>query len=153
MPGGGEWRRRLEMASGSSSGRDEFRLVYQAVVGAKTSRVEGCEALVRWRTPDLGDLSPMKFIPIAEETGLIGRIGEWVLRTACTEAARWPANISVAVNISPLQLQEPGFILTLISALSQSGIDPHRPELEITTTADRTSVVKGRSASVRVDHG
>ena len=129
-----EERRRVELALRTALDRDEFRLVYQPVVDAKTSRVQGFEALIRWRNPDLGDMSPMKFIPIAEETGLIGRIGEWVLRTACTEAAGWPANISVAVNLSPLQLQEPGFILTLISALSQSGIDPHRLELEITET-------------------
>jgi diguanylate cyclase (GGDEF)-like protein/PAS domain S-box-containing protein len=129
-----EERRKIELAMRTALDRDEFRLLYQPVVDAQTSRVTSFEALARWRNPELGDISPMKFIPIAEETGLIGRIGEWVLRTACAEASRWPADVSVAVNISPLQLQEPGFILILISALSQSGIDPHRLELELTET-------------------
>ncbi|HEV2747710.1 MAG TPA: EAL domain-containing protein [Allosphingosinicella sp.] len=129
-----EERRQIELALRTAVERQEFSLVYQPVFDARTSRVKSFEALLRWRSEDLGDLAPMKFIPIAEDTGLIGRIGEWALREACTEAAGWPGDVSVAVNISPLQLQEPGFILALIAALSESGLDPCRLELEITET-------------------
>ncbi|HEY0446224.1 MAG TPA: EAL domain-containing protein [Allosphingosinicella sp.] len=129
-----EERRRIELAMRSALDRGEFSLVYQPVIESDTSHVNGFEALLRWKNPQLGDISPAKFIPIAEETGLIGRIGEWVLRTALTEAQSWPKEVSIAVNISPLQLNEPGFLLSLISALSQSGIDARRVELEITET-------------------
>ena len=129
-----EERRRIELALRTALDDEEFRLVYQPVVDSGTSRIKSFEALLRWSNPELGDLSPMKFIPIAEETGLIGAIGEWVLRTACSAAAHWSGNVAVAVNISPLQLQEPGFVPMLMSALSQSGLDPRRLELEITET-------------------
>lgn len=129
-----EERRRIELAMRTALERDEFHLVYQPVFDAKTSCVKSFEALLRWRSPDLGEIPPMKFIPIAEETGLIGHIGEWVLRQACAEASEWPSEISIAVNLSPLQLQEAGFIPALISSLSGSGMDPRRLELEITET-------------------
>jgi diguanylate cyclase (GGDEF)-like protein len=129
-----EERRRLELAMRSALDQGEFSLAYQPVVDAGTSRVEGFEALLRWTNPELGSIPPAKLIPIAEETGLLGRIGEWVLRSACAEAAAWPAGARLSVNVSPCQLQEPGFMLTLISALSQSGLDPQRLELEITET-------------------
>jgi EAL domain-containing protein (putative c-di-GMP-specific phosphodiesterase class I) len=104
------------------------------VMDAATSRIEGFEALLRWTNAELGSIPPAKLIPIAEETGLLGRIGEWVLRSACAEAAGWPGGTRLSVNVSPCQLQEPGFMMTLISALSQSGLEPHRLELEITET-------------------
>lgn len=127
-------RRRIELAMRSALDRGEFRLAYQPVIDSATASVCGFEALLRWDNPELGMLSPARFIPIAEETGLIGRIGEWVLREACAEAANWPDEVSLAVNISPLQLQEPGFMSTLVSALSRSRLDPRRLELEITET-------------------
>jgi EAL domain-containing protein (putative c-di-GMP-specific phosphodiesterase class I) len=112
----------------------ELLLRYQPVVDSRNSRVVSFEALIRWKNPILGDIPPLKFIPIAEETGLIPKIGDWVLRTACTEAVQWPESISIAVNVSPRQLQDPGFVLGLVSALSQSGLAPERLELEITET-------------------
>jgi diguanylate cyclase (GGDEF)-like protein/PAS domain S-box-containing protein len=129
-----EERRLMELALRSALERGEFRLVYQPVIDATSSTVESFEALLRWSNPELGDVPPAKFITIAEETGLIVRMGEWVLRTALEEAAQWPKDVSIAVNISPLQLQHPGFLLTLISALSQTGLDARRVELEITET-------------------
>jgi diguanylate cyclase (GGDEF)-like protein len=129
-----EERRKIELALRAALDEDEFSLVYQPVVDAGTSRIESFEALLRWTNPVLGDIPPSKFIPIAEETGLLSRIGDWVLRTACTEAAQWPNSISIAVNVSPRQLQDPTFVLTLVSALSQAGLDAHRLELEITET-------------------
>jgi diguanylate cyclase (GGDEF)-like protein/PAS domain S-box-containing protein len=129
-----EERRLMELALRTALERGEFRLVYQPVIDAGSSAVTSFEALLRWSNPELGDVPPAKFITIAEETGLIVRIGEWVLRSALEEATQWPKDISVAVNISPLQLQHPGFVLTLISALSQTGLDARRVELEITET-------------------
>ena len=101
---------------------------------AQTSQIKSFEALLRWHNPELGQISPTKFIPIAEETGLLGRIGEWVLRTACKEAASWPEEIGIAVNVSPRQLRDPGFIVTLVSALTQAHLTPQRLELEVTET-------------------
>ena len=129
-----EDRRQIELAMRSALDRGEFRLAYQPVVAAGAPRITGFEALMRWTNPGLGEMGPSKFIPIAEETGLINRIGEWVLRTACAEAAGWPDDISIAVNISPLQLQDPAFLLILVSALSESKLAPRRLELEITET-------------------
>jgi diguanylate cyclase (GGDEF)-like protein/PAS domain S-box-containing protein len=129
-----EERRLMELALRTALERGEFRLVYQPVIDAGSSSVKSFEALLRWSNPELGDVPPSKFITIAEETGLIVRIGEWVLRSALDEATHWPKDVSIAVNISPLQLQHPGFLLTLISALSQTGLDARRVELEITET-------------------
>ncbi|HWH18139.1 MAG TPA: EAL domain-containing protein [Allosphingosinicella sp.] len=129
-----EERRRIELALRSALEGDEFTLVYQPVVDAATSRIMGFEALLRWTNPILGAIEPVRFVPIAEDTGLLGRIGDWALRTACAEAAKWPKSISVAVNVSPRQLEEPGFMLALVSALSQPGLEPHRLEIEITET-------------------
>jgi diguanylate cyclase (GGDEF)-like protein len=127
-----EERRRIELALRSAMENEEFTLVYQPVVDAQTGRIGSFEALLRWNNAILGEIEPTRFIPIAEETGLLSRIGDWVLRHACAEAAKWPKAISVAVNVSPRQLQDPTFVLTLVSAVSQSGLDPHRLELEIT---------------------
>ncbi len=127
-----EERRRLELALRNAMDAGEFALAYQPVVAAQSGEITSCEALLRWRHPELGDVPPAKFIPIAEETGLLGRIGEWVLRRACREAAGWPQDVGVAVNVSPRQLRDPGFIVTLVSALTQAGLDPSRLELEVT---------------------
>ena len=129
-----EERRKIELALHSAVDAGEFTLNYQPVVDAGTLEIKSFEALLRWHNPELGQVPPTKFIPIAEETGMLGRIGEWVLRTACREAVTWPENISIAVNVSPRQLRDPGFIVTLVSALTQAGLAPHRLELEVTET-------------------
>jgi diguanylate cyclase (GGDEF)-like protein len=129
-----EERRRIELALHSAVDAGEFTLNYQPVVDAGTLKIRSFEALLRWHNAELGQIPPDKFIPIAEETGMLGRIGEWVLRTACREAATWPSEISIAVNVSPRQLRDPGFIVTLVSALTQAGLEPHRLELEVTET-------------------
>ncbi len=129
-----EERRKIELALRGAVDAGEFSLNYQPVVEADSLRIRSFEALLRWHNPELGQISPAKFIPIAEETGMLGRIGEWVLRTACREATNWPDDISIAVNVSPRQLHDPGFIVTLVSALTQAGLEPRRLELEVTET-------------------
>jgi diguanylate cyclase (GGDEF)-like protein len=129
-----EERRRIELALHGAIEAGEFTLNYQPVIDAANSRIMSFEALLRWHNAEMGPISPVKFIPIAEETGMLGRIGEWVLRTACREAATWPSDIGIAVNVSPRQLRDPGFIVTLVSALTQAGLEPHRLELEVTET-------------------
>ena len=112
--------------------KDELHVVYQPVVNAKTGTCEGFEALVRWTHPEMGAISPAKFIPVAEDARLIAAIGEWVLRTACREAINWPPDIRVAVNVSAEQLHNHQFVACVISALAQSGLPSHRLELEVT---------------------
>ncbi|HYI64745.1 MAG TPA: EAL domain-containing protein [Allosphingosinicella sp.] len=129
-----EERRKIELALHGAMDAGQFSLVYQPVVDAQTGEIQSFEALLRWHSPELGQIPPTKFIPIAEETGMLGRIGEWVLRTACREAATWPDEISIAVNVSPRQLRDPGFIVTLVSALTQANLEPERLELEVTET-------------------
>ncbi|MBW7973301.1 EAL domain-containing protein [Bradyrhizobium sp. BR 10289] len=109
-----------------------FEIHYQPLVDLRTNAVSGCEALLRWRHPDRGMVSPAEFIPIAEDTGLINELGDWVLRTACNEAATWPAHVRVAVNVSPVQLKCDTLALRIAGALAASGLDPRRLELEIT---------------------
>jgi diguanylate cyclase (GGDEF)-like protein len=113
----------------------QFELHYQPVVNVESNEVSGFEALIRWRHPEKGMTPPGAFIPLAEEIGLIVPIGEWVVRTACATAARWPEHVSIAVNISPAQFQSPRFVQMVIGALSASGLAPSRLELEITETA------------------
>jgi diguanylate cyclase (GGDEF)-like protein len=111
---------------------NQLYLVYQAIVATSDHRIIGYEALLRWRHPTRGDISPVDFIPVAEESGLIEAIGEWVLRTATREAATWPGEVRVAVNVSPIQFVDAAFPATVTSALAASGIAPGRLELEIT---------------------
>ena len=98
----------------------------------KANRIGGFEALLRWAHPTRGHVGPTEFIPVAEETGLIVAIGEWVLREACRQAATWPAHVRVAVNVSPLQFRNAGFPAAIMQALSRSGLSPNRLEVEIT---------------------
>ncbi|MFN5715129.1 MAG: putative bifunctional diguanylate cyclase/phosphodiesterase, partial [Bradyrhizobium sp.] len=98
----------------------------------RSDEVTGCEALLRWRHPVRGMIPPAEFIPVAEETGLIEEIGQWVLRTACIEASAWPAHVRLAVNVSPIQFKSETLALKVASALAESGLDPRRLELEIT---------------------
>ena len=110
----------------------EFELYYQPQFSTRMSDLVGFEALVRWRHPKRGLVSPGVFIPLMEEYGLIEALGEWVLRTACMEAARWPSELHVAVNVSTLQVRNGRFSLVLSDTLRRSGLAPHRLELEIT---------------------
>jgi diguanylate cyclase (GGDEF)-like protein/PAS domain S-box-containing protein len=130
-----EERRILEMALRKALENGELHLNYQPVVDADTGGLRGFEALLRWEHPVLGVIPPSKFVPIAEETRLIARIGEWVLRAACDEAAHWPDDLRVAVNVSPEQLQNPHFVTVVASALAQSGLPAQRLELEVTERA------------------
>ena len=127
-----EERRVLEIALRKALERDEMQVHYQPVVNAKSGTIESFEALLRWTNPELGVVSPAKFIPLAEEARLIRPIGEWVLRTACREAMNWPSSVRIAVNVSAEQLLDTNFVSTVVSALSQSGLPPHRLELEVT---------------------
>ena len=105
---------------------------YQPLVNLRDNRVVACEALLRWCHPQRGMISPSEFIPVAEDTGLISQLGEWVLTTACAEAATWPDGIRVAVNVSPLQLNGQNLALKVAAALAASGLAAGRLELEIT---------------------
>ena len=125
-------RRALELDLRNALTNGEFTLFYQPLMDANTAEITGCEALLRWNCPTRGTVSPVDFIPIAEETGLIVPLGEWVLRQACTEAASWPTQIKVAVNLSPAQFKNRSIVQTVMSALAQSGLPANRLELEIT---------------------
>ena len=114
---------------------DQFELYYQPTVNLQNGAITGCEALLRWNHPQRGLISPAEFIPIAEETGLINQLGEWVLRTACAEAMTWPDDIKVSVNVSPVQFNNQALVLTVIGALAASGLPARRLELEVTETA------------------
>ena len=127
-----EERRTLEIWLRSALENGELHLAYQPVVNTRDTTIVGFEALLRWTHPEKGVIHPAKFIPVAEEARLIAPIGEWVLRTACLEAAQWPAHVRIAVNVSPEQLNDPNFVTSVISALSRSGLSPSRLELEVT---------------------
>jgi len=125
-------RRLLEMDLRNVMNESGLHLVYQPVVNANSEAIVCFEALARWDHPTRGLVSPSEFIPIAEEIGLIPQIGEWVLRTACLEAANWPDRVRVAVNISPIQFANPSLPGIVISALAAAQLAPDRLELEIT---------------------
>ena len=127
-----EERRQLEFALRRALENRELVLNFQPVVDANSEQVVSFEALVRWNSQDHGFVSPGKFIPLAEDTRLIVPIGAWVLEQACREATRWPEHIRIAVNVSPEQLVEPDFATTVVRALSVSGLEAHRLELEVT---------------------
>jgi predicted signal transduction protein with EAL and GGDEF domain len=127
-----EERRQLEFALRQALEKRELVLNYQPVVDANTESVVSFEALVRWNSSDHGPISPGKFVPIAEDTRLIVPIGTWVLEQACREATRWPEHIRIAVNVSPEQLFEPDFATTVVRALTASGLEARRLELEVT---------------------
>ena len=125
-------RRELEQDLRDALAQGGLELYYQPVVHTTTERITGFEALLRWHHPVHGAMSPAKFIPIAEDTGLIAQIGEWALRTACADLASWPADVRVAVNVSPLQFSNPALPAIVTSALASAQVDPSRLELEIT---------------------
>jgi diguanylate cyclase (GGDEF)-like protein/PAS domain S-box-containing protein len=128
-------RRMLEHDLRLAIARDELRLVYQPQKEVQSGTVTGFEALLRWKHPTRGEISPAIFIPIAEETGAILEIGDWVLKTACREAAVWTAPLTVAVNVSAVQLYNANFVQELHQILLETGLSPRRLEIEITETA------------------
>jgi diguanylate cyclase (GGDEF)-like protein len=144
--------------------RGEFSLAYQPKVDAVTSRITGLEALLRWTLPDLGPLSPMQFIPLAEETGLIVPIGRWVLKTACAQAMAWRRQglpqLSIAVNLSPRQFSEDNLLEDVDEALTASGLPAELLQLEITESMvmhnvaraiDLLDIIRGRGVRLAID--
>jgi diguanylate cyclase (GGDEF)-like protein/PAS domain S-box-containing protein len=125
-------RRMLEIDLRQAHADGLLDIHYQPVMSLRRGRVGGCEALLRWRHPERGFVPPSEFIPLAEEMGLIVPIGAWVLRQACHDAATWPEEIGVAVNLSPAQFRNRNLVQDVRNALSASGLSPHRLELEIT---------------------
>src|SRR6202795_2917857 len=125
-------RRDMELDLRRAFANGEFELHYQPLVDIAADRISGFESLLRWRHPEKGMISPADFIPVAEDIGLIVSLGEWVLREACAEAAKWPADVKVAVNLSPVQFRSKNLVQVVISALAHSGLSPLRLELEIT---------------------
>jgi diguanylate cyclase (GGDEF)-like protein len=125
-------RRDLEMNLRNALVNNELELYYQPLVNLQTNEISAFEALLRWHHPERGMISPADFIPIAEETGLIIPVGEWVLRTACKETVNWPDDVKVAVNLSPAQLKSRNLVQIVTSALANSGLAANRLQLEIT---------------------
>jgi diguanylate cyclase (GGDEF)-like protein len=125
-------RREIEMDLHGAIARGEFELYFQPLFNLAKNRFSAFEALIRWNHPTRGMVSPVDFIPIAEETGLIVPIGEWVLKEACRQAVTWPEDIRVAVNFSTVQFAQPGIVSLVFQALATSGLAPDRLEVEIT---------------------
>jgi diguanylate cyclase (GGDEF)-like protein/PAS domain S-box-containing protein len=125
-------RRDLERDLRRAFANGEFELHYQPLVDIAADKISGFESLLRWRHPDQGMISPAEFVPVAEDIGLIVALGEWVLREACSEAMKWPADIKIAVNLSPVQFRSRNLVQVVVSALAHSGLSPRRLELEIT---------------------
>ncbi len=125
-------RRALELDLRKAIANGEFELYYQPILYLQTGKVSGFEALLRWNHPERGMISPLDFIPLAEETGLILPLGEWVLRTACQQAAKWPQPVAVAVNLSATQFKGRNLVQLTLNALAASGLPAGRLELEIT---------------------
>jgi diguanylate cyclase (GGDEF)-like protein len=125
-------RRQIEVDLRSAIKNGHFELFYQPLYSLEKERLTGFEALIRWNHPERGLISPLEFISIAEETNLIIPIGEWVIREACRQAAQWPEDVRIAVNISPLQFRSTNLSNVIIQSLAASGISANRLELEIT---------------------
>jgi diguanylate cyclase (GGDEF)-like protein/PAS domain S-box-containing protein len=128
-------RRALEVDMRRALASGEFHLVYQPQLNLAANALTGMEALLRWNHPERSSVLPAEFIPVAEETGLIVPLGEWVLRRACAEAAHWPDSIRVAVNLSPVQFRSRGLVTTVTQALASAGLPAARLEIEITEAA------------------
>jgi EAL domain-containing protein (putative c-di-GMP-specific phosphodiesterase class I) len=138
-------RRTMEIDLRRALALGEFEVYYQPLITLKTEKISGFEALLRWHHPERGLVPPMDFIAVAEEIGLIGKIGAWVLKQACHEASKWPNDIHIAVNLSPAQFRHRAVVLDVVAALGASGLSAHRLELEITETVllqDTESTVK-----------
>ena len=124
-------RRKLETDLREALEKEELALFYQPLVCLETRKVTGFEGLMRWTHPERGTIQPADFIALAEEAGLVSELGEWALRRACAQAARWPSPVKVSINLSPLQIKR-DLIEVVLQALAASGLPPHRLELEIT---------------------
>ncbi|WP_439366628.1 EAL domain-containing protein [Bradyrhizobium sp. DASA03005] len=150
-------RRLLEMDLRAALQRDEFQVYYQPIREVASGRVVAFEALLRWNHPQRGLIAPISFIPLAEETGLIVQLGEFVLRSACADAVTWPDDVDVAVNLSPVQFRSPNLIAAVTEALAVSGLGARRLELEITESvllqnseATLTTLHELRAMGVRI---
>jgi diguanylate cyclase (GGDEF)-like protein len=130
-----EARRQLEVELRAALAAKELEVHYQPIIDANTRKLFGVEALVRWRHPVKGYIPPAEFIPLAEDTGLINSLGEWVLEKACSDAVTWPPHVRVAVNISAIQFRKCNLLDVVLCVLVETGLPPHRLELEITETA------------------
>ncbi len=137
-------RRQLENDLRQAIAREEFHLLFQPIQSIADETVVGYEALLRWDHPVRGNVSPDLFIPIAEESGIILSIGEWVLREACRQAAGWREPCKVAVNISAVQFRLPGLAFLVCTVLNETGLAPARLELEVTESA----LLKDRRATI-----
>ncbi len=155
-----EERRQLEQDLRDAMSNGDLELHYQPVVSTTTEKITGFEALLRWKHPQHGYLSPARFIPVAEESGLVTQIGEWALRAACHQLAQWPESVRIAVNVSPLQFASPSLPAIITSAIASAQIDPARLELEITegvflnddsTTDAMFSALKGIGVRLALD--
>jgi predicted signal transduction protein with EAL and GGDEF domain len=153
-------RRKLELDLRKAVALGEFELFYQPSVDVKANRIAGLEALIRWRHAERGLVSPAEFIPLAEEIGLISPIGAWVLKQACGDAVGWPGELTVAVNLSPVQFKNKTLALDVAAALGASGLPASRLELEITeavmlhdteTTLDTLNQLKELGARISMD--
>src|SRR5262249_26295248 len=125
-------RHSMEIDLRRAIANSEFELHYQPQINALSNRICVCEALLRWRHRERGLIAPSECIPVAEEPGLIVALGEWAIRQACADAAAWPADVKVAVNISPAQLMNQNLLPVVVNALAASGMQPSRLEFEIT---------------------
>jgi predicted signal transduction protein with EAL and GGDEF domain len=150
-------RRLLEMDLRAALQRNEFEAYYQPIRDVASDRVVAFEALLRWNHPQRGLIAPINFIPLAEETGLIVQLGEFVLHGACADAATWPDDVDVAVNLSPVQFKSPNLIASVTAALAASGLSARRLELEITESvllqnseATLTTLHELRAMGVRI---
>jgi diguanylate cyclase (GGDEF)-like protein len=141
-------RRKMEHDLRKALPAGEFELYYQPVVNLASSEITGFEALIRWNHPTDGIIAPANFIPLAEETGLIVPMGEWVIRQACATAAKWPKNLHVAVNISPAQFRSPSLMQHIVGALATSGLHPPRLEIEITESV----LLQNRETTLEILH-
>jgi diguanylate cyclase (GGDEF)-like protein len=141
-------RRSLELELRQAISDGSLEAWYQPVLNLDNNRVSSCEALLRWRHPERGMISPAEFIPIAEETGLINQLGHWVLNTACAEAVHWPDEVHVAVNVSPIQFRSQTLALNVAAALAASGLSAGRLELEITEAV----LIRDDEAALEVLH-
>jgi EAL domain-containing protein (putative c-di-GMP-specific phosphodiesterase class I) len=141
-------RRALENSLREALYEGQFTLHYQPILNLDDNRIPCCEALIRWNHPERGMVPPAEFIPVAEEIGLIVAIGEWVLRQACADAATWPNNTKVAVNLSPIQMLSAKLVPVVIGALAAAGLPASRLELEITESV----LLKNTEATVAALH-
>jgi diguanylate cyclase (GGDEF)-like protein len=153
-------RREMELELRTAQTNAEFVIFYQPLVNVTVGKVVGFEALLRWRSPARGLVPPSEFIALAEEIGLIVPIGNWVLKQACAEAAKWPSDIKIAINLSPVQFKSDRLVLDIVSALGASGLSPQRLELEITesvmlqeteTTLEILRQIKALGVSISMD--